>query len=259
VADPYRAPNHAPATPREVLEQLARVAGALRSVSLEQTQLAEQVAALAATGGDALPAGGTPAVAISSANGGATVNLTTEGGIDYFAPAGAGAVQYQTNQDVVTKRFGGFIKETFWFEHANLSPTTFTQSSGFSLSWDPADASTNRSSASSSTDQGIFDSVAVGMGWLFRVPAGLAERTLKIYASQFSCNTELVCAIIDKSGITADSEVVSVASAAAASVVYTVAFKAASEGASLHVGLRVTAGNGGNPNIKFAAAALAFS
>lgn len=51
MADPYRAPTHAPATPRQVLEQLERVAAALRSVGLLQTQLAAQVAALAVGAG----------------------------------------------------------------------------------------------------------------------------------------------------------------------------------------------------------------
>jgi len=199
---------------------------------------------------------GSGAITISQSAMPATLNLSTEGTFDWWAPAGVTTLYRVTAPAALhTKILGGWIVDGYNWLHLTNS-TLFTQASSIQLSTTAGD-DTASPLTNYATDQGLWTAsgTLTGFGFAFRVPADTASRTLRIYCACFSAVVTLKARLSD--GSVADTtDTLTSGANANATTQWNIAHHAAHDGAWLCVQATVTTNKGSSPNIKFAAATL---
>lgn len=183
-----------------------------------------------------------------------TLNFSTEGTLDWFAPGGTAAQNYRTSPLGHGKRLGGWMHQSFdWSGFSGMS--TFTQGSSMTISSTGTDDHADSAMSSVATDQGYFASSVVGLGYRFRVPAGTKTRVLRIYGSVYSCGVILTAKTSDGDGVHVDVQ--PGPTTAVQETFWEITYNSERDGQELCIDVQAYVDNGGVPNVKFIGATLA--
>ncbi len=183
----------------------------------------------------------------------ASVNVSTAGTKDWFAPGGTmpgNAASYHS------KMLGGQILKSFDWVVGSANP--FTQASPYSISSVASDDANGAELTSVTIDQGVFTPSAslTGFGFRFRAPASNGGvRKLNIYCSAFSAGVTLTAHLTDGSAPDV-TDIVDTGSAGYNYFVWTINYQSARDGQELAISAIVTRNGGSSPNLKFVAATL---
>lgn len=152
----------------------------------------------------AIPAGTVAgSLGISKAAAPTTLNLTTEGTVDWFAPIATGRPKAALTTALHSKAKGGWISDSFEWVHGGKSTstlTTFAITLAKTTTAADSTASAALSGHNTSAYMGINSASDTGAGFRFRVPApqGVA-RTLKVYIGNYSCTVTVTAELLDGS------------------------------------------------------------
>lgn len=204
--------------------------------------------------------GGYPGVGSLSATSAAspsTVNLTTEGTLDWICPNGTVVTPPNGNMKK-TSGTGFLLDTTFAWSNGSGTINTFTQNfTNPAVSATVADDLLGRGLSGAIAGQGIDSATAGALSFGFRlaVPAGQVSRTLKIYMSVWSGTATCTASLSDGSAANATATVAAAASTQTEGF-FTIVFNAGRDGQMLTVSVLLTTNNANTPNVKFMAATL---
>lgn len=200
------------------------------------------------------PGGGGVAGALSvsqtNVNASVTVNLSTEGTKDWFAPGGSTANPPRGSSGMHGRIIGGELLNGFdWVNVQTLqtagSNVTISSNAGDDISA-PLSSVTTAQQQTTGTNSG-----PTNWGFRLRCRAGTASRTLKIYVKIGLVDITLTAHLSDGSA----ADVTSTLSTGNSSTVFVVTFNSATEGEELYVSVLVT----GNHATAFNGAYLMFT
>ena len=187
----------------------------------------------------------TPVLTIGAITLPGSVNLSTEGTVDWFAPFAA-TTPPRTQTAPHAKALGGQLLQGFdWVQNGN---SMFTPGSWIPFSTNVGDDMTASLTASTSAI-GVFTGAGTLFGFRISVPACALQRTMRIYTAVFS-GTMTVTAKLDG---TALSPVTLVYAAGAGGFIATpveIVYKA--QGGNLVVTGLLTTNSGSGPNVAIA-------
>ena len=205
----------------------------------------------------------TPAGSLTVVNAalpGGTVNFTTEGSIDWFAPTAFldAPRQLSLSNASNSKKMGGWIRESFdwnWVPEGLNNGTAASQARTVNTGDNINGATTLTANTTAPYLWSGSTSPSAGWGYTFRVPATNTQRVLRIYTFYFSLNVIVTAHLSDGSAADA-STTFSAASGAGGSKMVTITYKASTPGAELSVSVLAGAFTRSDPNLGFAGATL---
>jgi hypothetical protein len=182
----------------------------------------------------------------------ASVNISTEGTVDWLVPAAITTLpRAQLSSALHTKALGG--KLHLGFDWIVSGGTIFAQNDVMTITTTAGDDSANAVLAASIGSQGISIVAGINIGWRIVVPPSPNRiSTLRIYCSTFSGE----CTINASMPFDGQSTSLTFDSGAAASLYRMLTIQYRSNG-FLFVTARLTINRASTPNIKFQAASLA--
>ncbi len=198
----------------------------------------------------------TGSISISQASIPGTLNLTTDGTLDWIAPVANTALPRAGSYH--GKALGGYLQQSFDWVQEVASSNPYSISSGFNPSLTSNSGDDLQVPLSSSTAAtGIANATggATNYGFRVKVPAGTGTHTLKIYCSVFSGTATLTAKLSDGSASTATDTLVATAGNSA-STKWTITYNAAKDGQTLFVSLLLTTNLGSGPAVNLGAITL---
>jgi hypothetical protein len=197
--------------------------------------------------------GGSASLSIATATSPGTLNVSSEGTLDWLVPGASrlpnnaynvphakigGAGLLHSYEWVVGTQGGAVSLTTF-----NGQTPTLTNNAGDDIGLGGLSGTAIHSFAQ------VTSTTATGFGFLFRVPAVLANRVLRVYTDQYSCDIKLTATLTDADGTTTSQNATRTAAASASNASkWTLNFKSGVGLGYLDVVVLVSANNhdGGN-------------
>jgi hypothetical protein len=131
----------------------------------------------------------------------ASVNLSTEGTLDYFFATAFTDVPSSTATAVHSKVAGGWIWKSFAWVYGGNSMSSDSGSAGYGLSTTAPDDIASTVASSSAAYQRMFSLASPSSGWGYslRVPATNTQRVLRIYHYNFHSVFTVTASLADGS------------------------------------------------------------
>ncbi len=147
--------------------------------------------------------GNTGSLAIAKTSAPSTLNLTTEGTIDWFANLAATNPRLLNNGVLHAKIAGGYIAKSFEMFSGGATTTTYTtfgtqQPTQTTTGTDDC-ATTALTNNATNGFTAIASATQVGAGFTFRVPALNSSRVLRVYTGNYSCIITVTATLADGS------------------------------------------------------------
>lgn len=194
-----------------------------------------------------------PILTIASASAPATLQISTEGTIDWFYAGVTTLPRAISIGSLHSKQAGGAIALSFDWILASGTLSTFG-SAVPAVTSTASDDSTGAALSSAATGVDVGKAAGSGQGWRFRVPASPSTtRILRIYAGAFSGNITVTAAMVGATSVNASFDP---GAGASGTKVWTITFRG--EGDLSVTGI-LTSNEGSTPNITFVCATVALS
>jgi len=192
-----------------------------------------------------------PLLSIAQADQPGTLNVSTEGTIDWLVPNGTTTIPRQeTSDNLHSKAIGGWLSQAFdWIVNAG---TIFTQNDVMEVSSDAGDDTADVVLTNSTASQGISKAAGIDIGFRLNAPASPDRvSTLRIYCSVFSGEVTITASLPFNSL----SQTLTFDSGANTDLLRMITIQYRGHGV-LGVTARLTINRGSTPNVKFQAATL---
>lgn len=188
---------------------------------------------------------GVGAISITSAASPATLNLTTQGVVDWFILNGTtlNPPRGTAFASVHSKAMGGWVKNSFdWFSGVGGVGPAVGGSSSIAMTSTAADDLTGALTAvtPNSSNIGVNNGATINFGYRFNVPADSFTRTLKLNMAVNGVKATVTCRMVDGSVADQTTTVDAVADGLYVQKEVTIAYKAGATGSEMIVEVRVT-------------------
>lgn len=217
------------------------------------------------SGGSSGGATGTPSIVIAQATRPTTLNLSTEGTIDWLTPmqGAVSATQLQTHVQTHRKVDGEDDMARTWYMFGGTTETETIYfgtgaSTNLALTTNAGDDGANESALSANANEiGIWTPSTTGFGYRFDARATTAQRVLRLYCSVYN-GTMTISALLRVTGTTASLVIPSGASTTLPRLITLTYNSSTDYNEMLRVKVAFTT-NLGSGNLRFSAATLASS
>ena len=200
--------------------------------------------ATGATGPTGAGSVGTGAISFSSASSPATLNLSTQGTIDWLITSTQNPPRVAAVGSVHSKSLGGWLRESFdWISGGSGGTSVGTGgSSSVSMTTSVSDDTSNAltSSTPNAIDIGVTNGTTTNYGFRFQVPARGSAKTLKLNVGVNGVKATITCRLSDGSLADQTTTIDAVSDNTYVQKEITITYNAGSENAVMIVTVNVT-------------------